>query len=81
MTLPHDLGELQAKMRDTMRAHWKAFLIEGILLAVMGLAALIVPPLASLAVTILLGWLFLILGIGGLIVTFWAREMPGSGGR
>ena len=77
MSLPHDLSELQAKMRDTMRAHWKAFLIEGILLAVMGLAALIVPPLASLAVTILLGWLFLILGIGGLIVTFWAREMPG----
>jgi uncharacterized membrane protein HdeD (DUF308 family) len=77
MTLPHDLSGLQAKMRDTMRAHWKAFLIEGILLAVMGLAALIVPPLASLAVTILLGWLFLIMGIGGLIVTFWAREMPG----
>jgi uncharacterized membrane protein HdeD (DUF308 family) len=41
MTLPHDLSELQAKMRDTMRAHWKAFLIEGILLAVMGLAALL----------------------------------------
>ena len=77
MTLPHDLSGLQAKMRDTMRAHWKAFLIEGILLAVMGLAALIVPQVASLAVTILLGWLFLISGIGGLIVTFWARGMPG----
>jgi len=77
MTLPHDLSELQAKMRDAMRAHWKAFLVEGILLAVMGLAALIVPQVASLAVTILLGWLFLISGIGGLIVTFWAREMPG----
>src|SRR5437016_1787655 len=77
MTLPHDLHELQTRMRDAMRAHWKAFLFEGILLAVMGLAALIVPQVASLAVTILLGWLFLITGIGGLIVTFWAREMPG----
>jgi uncharacterized membrane protein HdeD (DUF308 family) len=77
MTLPHDLSELQARMRESLRAHWKAFLVEGILLAVMGLAALIVPPLASLAVTILLGWLFLITGIGGLIVTFWARELPG----
>ena len=27
--------------------------------------------------TIFLGWLFLISGIGGLIVTFWARAMPG----
>ena len=60
-----------------MRAHWKVFRAEGILLAVMGFAALIVPQVASLAVTILLGWLFLITGIGGLIVTFWAREMPG----
>jgi uncharacterized membrane protein HdeD (DUF308 family) len=77
MTLPHDLGELQARMREAMRAHWKAFLAEGILLAVMGLAALIVPQFASLAVTILLGWLFLISGIGGLIVTFLARAMPG----
>lgn len=77
MTLPHDLSELQARMREAVRQHWKAFLAEGILLAVMGLAALIVPQVASLAVTILLGWLFLISGIGGLIVTFWAREMPG----
>jgi uncharacterized membrane protein HdeD (DUF308 family) len=77
MTLPHDLGELQARMREAMRAHWKTFLAEGILLAVMGLAALIVPQFASLAVTILLGWLFLISGIGGLIVTFLARAMPG----
>jgi len=77
MTLPHDFTELQAKMRDAMRAHWKIFLFEGILLAVLGLAAMIVPPMASLAVTIFLGWMFLISGIGGLIVTYWARNMPG----
>jgi uncharacterized membrane protein HdeD (DUF308 family) len=77
MTLPNDLGELQARMRESMKAHWKVFLAEGILLALLGLAALIVPPLASLAVTIFLGWMFLISGIGGLIVSFMAREMPG----
>jgi uncharacterized membrane protein HdeD (DUF308 family) len=77
MTLPHDLNELQAKMREAVRANWKAFLVEGILLAILGVAAVIVPQVASLAVTILLGWLFLIMGIGGLVVTLWAREMPG----
>src|SRR5689334_24370684 len=77
MTLPHDLNALQMKMRDAMRVHWKAFLVEGILLSVMGLAALLLPQLAGLAVAILLGWLSLITGIGGLIVPFWAREMPG----
>jgi len=81
MTLPHDippdLGKLQTEMNAAVKAHWKAFLFEGIVLALLGLAAMIVPPLASLAVTIFLGWMFLISGIGGLIVTYWARNMPG----
>src|ERR1700736_4317223 len=75
--LPHDITALQAKMRAAVRAHWKAFLIEGILLVILGLAAMIVPPLASLAVTIFLGWMFLISGVAGLMLTFWARKMPG----
>jgi uncharacterized membrane protein HdeD (DUF308 family) len=77
MTLPHDITKLQSEMNATVKAHWKAFLFEGIVLAVLGLAAMIVPPLASLAVTIFLGWLFLITGVAGLVVTFWARQLPG----
>ena len=81
MTLPQDnppdIGKLQTEMNAAVRAHWKAFLFEGIVLAVLGLAAMIVPPLASLAVTIFLGWMFLISGIAGLFVTYWARRMPG----
>jgi len=76
-TLPHDIANLRSRVSAAVREHWKAFLAEGILLAILGLAAMIVPPLASLAVTIFLGWMFLISGIGGLIVTFWARQMPG----
>src|ERR1035438_3184298 len=76
-TLPHDLANLQSKMSAAVREHWKAFLAEGILLAILGLAAMIVPPLASLAVTIFLGWMFLISGIAGLALTFWARGLPG----
>lgn len=77
MTIPHEAAELSAKMRDAVRQHWRAFLLEGILLVVLGLAAMIVPPAASLAFTIVLGWLFLISGAAGLALTFWAREMPG----
>ena len=75
--LPKDIAKLQSDMSAAVKAHWKAFLFEGIVLAVLGLAAMIVPPLASLAVTIVLGWMFLISGVAGLIVTFWARQMPG----
>ncbi len=78
MTPPQDVTRLQSEMRAAVRQHWKAFLIEGILLMILGLAAIIVsPPLASLAVTIFLGWMFLISGIAGLALTFWARQMPG----
>src|ERR1700722_17751769 len=73
MTIPQDITNLQSKMSAAVRGHWKAFLFEGILLVILGLAAMIVPPLASLAVTIFLGWMFLISGIGGLILTFWGR--------
>ena len=77
MTLPQDVTVLQSKMRAAVREHWKAFLIEGILLVILGLAAMIVPPLASLAVTIFLGWMFLISGVASLALTLWARQMPG----
>ena len=77
MTLPDELNQLKSKMRAAVREHWKAFLVEGIVLAVLGLAAMIVPPLAGLAVTIFLGWMFLVSGIAGLVVTIWARGMPG----
>lgn len=77
MTVPQDITTLQSEMRAAVHEHWKAFLIEGILLVILGLAAMIVPPLASLAVTIFLGWMFLISGVAGLMLTFWARQMPG----
>src|SRR5580704_4444941 len=77
MTLPDQLNKLQSKVNAAVREHWKAFLFEGILLSVIGLAAMIVPPLASLAITIFLGWMFLVSGIAGLVATYWARNMPG----
>src|ERR1700759_895201 len=76
MTLP-DFNKLQSRMSAAFKAHGKPFLSEDILLAILGLAAMIVPPLASLAVTIFLGWMFLVTGIAGLVVSYWAREMPG----
>jgi uncharacterized membrane protein HdeD (DUF308 family) len=60
-----------------LREHWVAYLIEGILLVLLGAAAIFVPVWATLTVTIFLGWLFLFAGIFGLIATFWLKEAPG----
>jgi uncharacterized membrane protein HdeD (DUF308 family) len=79
MTLPDDISKMQARMTGAVKAHWKAFLIEGIVLVLLGLAAILVPPLAGLAIAILLGWMFLVSGAIQLVLTFSARGLPGFG--
>jgi uncharacterized membrane protein HdeD (DUF308 family) len=68
-------------VRDTVagmvREHWKLFLVEGIVLVVLGLLAVAVPVIAGLTVAIVVGWLFLISGIVGLFTTFAMRHAPG----
>ena len=77
MMTSQNIAGLGDSIRAAVQLHWKAFLIEGILLVVLGLGAIMVPPLASVAITIFLGSLFLISGVVGLALTFWARQMPG----
>ncbi len=64
-------------LAKSLHDHWGIFLIEGIILVVLGAAAILVPPLATLSVAIFLGWLFLISGVVGLITTFRLRQAPG----
>jgi uncharacterized membrane protein HdeD (DUF308 family) len=64
-------------MQSIVTKHWKLFLAEGIVLVLLGIGAIIAPMIAGVAITLLLGWLFLVGGIFGLIVTYWGREMPG----
>ncbi|HEY6993472.1 MAG TPA: HdeD family acid-resistance protein [Xanthobacteraceae bacterium] len=76
-TNPGDVNQLQRALAQSVREHWVLFLIEGIVLVVLGILAIVVPPLATIAFTLFLGWLFLISGIVGLVTTFWARHAPG----
>jgi uncharacterized membrane protein HdeD (DUF308 family) len=62
---------------QAVRDHWVLFLIEGIVLVVLGVLAILVPMVASIAVAILIGWLFFISGVVGLITTFMMRNAPG----
>src|SRR4029079_16534998 len=73
---PGDGTRLQA-LAGTVREHRMRFLVEGIVLLALGFLAILIPPLATLGVTILFGWLFLISGIIGLVATFYARQAPG----
>ena len=76
-TNPSGLPDLAEALSKSLHDHWRMFLTEGIILMVLGAAAIVVPPLAGLATTVFLGWLFLIGGIIGLISTFGAKQAPG----
>jgi uncharacterized membrane protein HdeD (DUF308 family) len=78
MTLSQpDLDQLRRQVRIALHDHWRFYLIEGIVLVILGAAAVIVPPIATLSFTILIGWLFLISGVVGLFTTFRMRGVPG----
>jgi len=72
-----DIAQIQRALAQSLHEHWVLYLIEGIVLLVLGAAAIIIPPLATIAVTIVLGWLFLVSGVMGLVTTFWMRAAPG----
>ena len=75
-TLP-DLDGIRHRFAGAIHAHWKLFLAEGIVMVVLGLLAIAVPEVASLAITIFIGWLFFVGGSFRTISVVQHRRMPG----
>jgi uncharacterized membrane protein HdeD (DUF308 family) len=73
----HSFDAARRVVASVVRDHWKLFLIEGVILVVLGFLAVAVPMVAGLAVTLLFGWIFLLSGIVGLYTTFAMRHAPG----
>jgi uncharacterized membrane protein HdeD (DUF308 family) len=72
-----DIAGIQRDVANALHAHWVLFLVEGVVLLVLGAAAIALPLLATLALTIVFGWLFLVSGVMGLVTTFMMRQVPG----
>ncbi len=72
-------ADLGAALAKSLHEHWRLLLIEGVVLVVLGLAAIAIPMWAGLAATIYLGWVLLIGGGVGLVATLRARQAPGFG--
>jgi len=77
MYQPGPSTDLQRAVANAVHEHWLLFLIEGIVLVLLGAAAIVVPVVATLTFTLVIGWLFLISGVVGLVTTFWMRNAPG----
>jgi uncharacterized membrane protein HdeD (DUF308 family) len=69
--------QLGRAFASAVHEHWALFLAEGIILVILGIAAIMLPLVATIALTIIIGWIFLVSGIVGLVTTFWMRQAPG----
>jgi uncharacterized membrane protein HdeD (DUF308 family) len=76
---PSDVNRLERRVASALGDNWRFLLIEGIILVLLGAAAIVIPPIATLAIELFIGWLFLISGIVGLVSTFAMRHAPGFG--
>ena len=76
-TSSSEINRIQAAVSTSLHAHWQLFFFEGLVLLFLGLAAIVLPLIATVAVEILIGWLLLISGVVGLIATFRMRHAPG----
>jgi uncharacterized membrane protein HdeD (DUF308 family) len=70
-------GESPDLLSASVREHWRLCLVEGLVLIVLGIGAVLIPVVASLAAAITLGIMFLIGGLVGLVATLTGRHAPG----
>ena len=72
-----EIEEVRRAVATSLHEHWGFFAVEGSILVILGLAAVAVPAIATLAIEVLVGSLFLISGMIGLVTTLWMWRAPG----
>ena len=67
---------MRAAMRETVKRHSLWYLVQGGLMVLAGLLALVYPVLSSVGVVFLLGWLLIISGVAQGISLIGVRNVP-----
>ncbi len=70
-----ELSDLHRGVKDALSARWGLLMFQGVALIVLGVLAIAAPLLATIAVEIYIGWLFLIAGVVGLVAMFYADDI------
>jgi uncharacterized membrane protein HdeD (DUF308 family) len=70
-----DSEQLRHEIVTSVQSHWRFCLAEGIVLIILGMAAVIIPY--ALMVEFQFGWLFVLSGITGLTTTLYLHDAPG----
>ena len=76
MSLEEASQVMREAMRETVKRHWVWYLIQGALMILGGILALVYPIVSSVAVIFFLGWLLIIAGIVQGISLIGATNVP-----
>lgn len=68
---------MEQRARRSLRQHWKLFVTEGLMMVIVGLAAVALPNVATLAVDVMIGWLLFVAGLYGLVTRIMQPSAPG----
>jgi len=71
-----DLSDMQRAVRDAFGAHWRLMMFQGVVMIILGVLAVAAPVIATIAIDIYVGWLFLFSGVIGLIALFSSHHIP-----
>ncbi len=71
------LQDVRAEVAAAIAAHRNMFLVEGVIIAILGVFAVLMPFITSLAVEIMIGWLFIAGGLLRGLALMRAKHMPG----
>jgi uncharacterized membrane protein HdeD (DUF308 family) len=69
--------ELVGAVRRSLKEHWQLFVIQGILLIILGALAVAAPVIASVAFAAFIGWLLFFAGVFRAVSLFRAPHAPG----
>ena len=76
MTMAQASAAMREAMRETVKRYSTWYLLEGVLLVVAGVVALIWPYVASVALIFLLGWILIVSGVLQGIGLIGAKDVP-----
>lgn len=78
MAIPLDAAAaaMREAMRETVKRYSLWYLLQGVLMVLAGVLALIYPLLASVAMVYLLGWVLIVSGVLQAIGLIGARDVP-----
>jgi uncharacterized membrane protein HdeD (DUF308 family) len=74
-----DAERIRGGVTHSLQAHWRWLLTEGVVLIILGGAAILLPYVATITIAILVGLVVLASGLTGFVLTLRTRGAPGSG--